>query len=138
MRAARLTRVIAAAGVIAGIAAAPAFGAPQQELIPLECDNGNSYVVAVNGNGDFTPARDTESTSVFVPLSFGDFTSTVTFPDGTSITETEPGGAKGKGNPGKNADNLVTCTFSFEGTEDGVHFEGSGSVTGFITPRGGA
>ena len=136
MRAGRLTRVIAAGATIAAIAATPAFGAAEKETIPLECDNGNSYVVEVNGNGDFTPARDTESNSVFVPLAFGDFVSTVTFPDGTSITETEPGIAKGKGNAGKKTGDTVTCTFSFEGTEDGVHFEGGGSVTGYITPGG--
>ena len=139
MRAARLTRVVAAATAMAALAAAPAFGAPARETIPLECDNGNSYVVEVNGDGEFTPARDTASNSVFVPLSFGEFTGTITYPDGTvENLPPEPGIAKGKGNAGKNATNLVTCTFSFSGEEDGVLFEGGGSVTGFITPRGGA
>jgi hypothetical protein len=138
MRAGRLTRAIAAGATIAGIAATPALAAPDNETIPLECDNGNSYVVVVNGNGEFTPARDTASNSVFVPLAFGDFVSTVTFPDGTSITETEPGAAKGKGNAGNKTGDTVTCTFSFEGEEDGVHFEGTGSVTGYITPGGRA
>jgi hypothetical protein len=138
MRAGRFTRVIAVGATIAGIAATPAFAASEKETIPLECDNGNSYVVEVNGNGGWTPARDTESNQVFVPLAFGDFVSTVTFPDGTSITETEPGAAKGKGNAGTKTGDTVMCTFSFEGEEDGVHFEGTGSVTGYITPGGRA
>ena len=138
MRAGRLTRVIAAGATIAGIAAAPAFAGPEKETIPLECDNGNSYVVEVNGNGDWTPARDTAGNQVLVPLAFGDFVSTVTFPDGTSITETEPGSAKGNGNAGNKTGDTVSCTFSFEGDEDGVHFEGTGSVTGYITPGGRA
>jgi hypothetical protein len=134
-----LARVVAASAAIAGIAAPSAFAASEKETIPLECDNGNSYVIEVNGNGEFTSARDAGSTSVFVPLSFGDFTGTLTYPDGTVETlPPDPGIAKGKGNAGKHATNLVTCTFSFSGVEDGVLFEGGGSVTGFITPRGRA
>jgi hypothetical protein len=134
-----LGRAIAAGAAIAGIAAPSAFAASEKDTIPLECDNGNSYVVVVNGNGDWTPARDTASTSVLVPLSFGDFTGTITYPDGTvEPLPPEPGGAKGKGNAGKHATDLVTCTFSFSGVEDGVLFEGGGTVTGFITPRGRA
>src|SRR5688500_18115907 len=100
MRAGRFTRAVAAGTAMAALAAAPAFGAPEKETIPLECDNGNSYVIEVNGNGEFTSARDTASNSVFVPLSFGEFTGTITYPDGTVETlPPEPGGAKGKGNP---------------------------------------
>ena len=94
------------------------------------CDNGRTYIVTVNGNGEFTPARDTQSTVVLVPLAFGDFTGTVTYPDGSTETISEPGIAKGQS--GKRKTDTVTCT----GDEDGVHFEAGGSVTGFVTPRG--
>ena len=33
-------------------------------------------------------------------------------------------------------DRLTTCTFSQTVTEDGITFAVSGTVTGFITPRG--
>jgi hypothetical protein len=106
---------------------------PQGEEIPLECDNGESYVVNANGNGEFTPGRVADGTAVFVPVGFGPFTFTVTDAQGNVVESgTEPASAKGQS--AKGVKDAVTCTFTFGGTEDGFTFEGSGSVVARITP----
>ena len=135
MRARNLSTLLVAGGLALGVAAAPVAAHPKDaETFPLVCDDGNTYIVTTNGNGEFTPAHDTDSNTVFVPLSFGDFHGTVTDSEGNVEEFTEPGVAKGQS--GKNAKNTVTCTFSFSGTEDGMTFEASGSVTGYATPGG--
>ncbi len=141
MGARKLSGLLAAGGLLLGLAAAPANADPRKgELIPLDCDNGRSYTIAVNGNGEFTPGHDVNSTSMLVPVAFGAFTGTVTDSQGNVVeTFTEPGAAKGRS--AKNTKNTVTCTFEFNDTfeENGetFTFSGSGSVTGFITPRRG-
>lgn len=134
--------VIALAGVAA--LAAPAGAAPQKEQIPLTCSDGSRFVVEVNGNGEFTPGLIVGSNGVLVPISFGTFTFTAELPDGTVITDSEPGSAKGKGNVARrNPGRTVTCAFSQSFVNDGSDPElpvgtvltFSGSVTGFITPR---
>jgi hypothetical protein len=120
---------------------APASAEPADaETIPVECDNGESYEVVTNGNGEFTPAHIVGSTGTFVPVAFGEFTGTVRSSTGQVLaTFTEEGSAKGKS--GKNRD-LLECTFSFSEVNDGSDpefpvgsvFTGSGSVTGFLTP----
>lgn len=137
MRARKLTGLIAAGGLIAALAATPASADPKGDTFPVVCDNGKTYILTANGNGEFTPGHDTNSTAVLIPLSFGPFTGTATYPDGTSETFTEPGSSKGRS--GKNARGTVNCTFTFSGAdEDGTTFMGSGSVTGYVTPRGGS
>ncbi len=135
MRVRRITVAIVAGGFILGAFAAPASADPRKgEVIPLTCDNGQQYTIVVNGNGAFTPGHVVDSTSVFVPLSFGPFTGTLTDANGKVVeTFTEPGESKGQS--GKRARNTVTCSFTFTGTENGLTFTGSGTVTGFITPR---
>lgn len=136
MRATRIAGLLATGGLILGFAAAPAIADPKGELIPLDCDNGQSYTAAVNGNGEFTPAHDTDSNAMLIPTSFGEFHGIVTDGQGNVVEEfTEPGAAKGQSAKGKKS--LITCTFSFSGDEDGFHFEGGGTVTGFITPSKG-
>ena len=106
---------------------------PKGEAIPLECDNGKSYTVNTNGNGEFTPGLVADGTAVFVPIAFGDFSFTVTDGSGNVVDSgTEPGAAKGQS--AKGVKDAVTCTFSFSGTEDGFTFTGSGSVVARITP----
>ena len=141
MHAAKPLGLVVAAGLALGVAAAPAGAGPVKETVPLVCDNGRTYTAVLNGNGEFTPARDVDSNSVFVPLSFGEFSFTITDSQGNVLdSDTEPGVAKGQS--GKNAKNTITCTFSFTGTEvvegETLTFTGGGSVTGYITPRGGA
>ena len=121
-----------ASTLLAGIAGAdPTRG----EAVPLVCDNGQTYLVAVNGNGEFTPGHDTESTTTFVPVSFGTFTGTLRDPSGNVVeTFSEPGASKGRS--AKGVKDPVTCTFSFTEVSDGSDphfpagytFSGSGSV----------
>lgn len=137
MRARSMAGLLATGGLILGFAAAPATADPMKgEIIPLDCDNGKSYTVVVNGNGAFTPAHDTDSNAMLIPVEFGAFTGTVTDGQGNVVEEIdEPALPKGKSAKGKK--DLVTCEFEFSGTEDGLTFQGSGTVTGFITPAKG-
>ena len=135
MRVGKLTGLIAAGAVIVGAAATPASADPKKgEVIPLNCDNGESYTVVVNGNGQFTPGHDVNSTSVLIPLSFGPFAGEVTDSQGNVVeTIDEPGSSKGQS--GKRAEDAVTCSFTFSSTEDGFTFTGGGTVTVRITPQ---
>ena len=137
MRARNLSTLLVAGGLALGVAVAPAGAHPQgTESFALECDDGNTYDVTTWGNGNYTPAHDTDSNKVFVPLEFGEFHGTLTYPDGT-VEELPPDPGVSKGQSGKNAKNTITCTFSFsEVDEDGVRFDGGGSVTGTVTPGG--
>jgi hypothetical protein len=142
MQAGKPLAMLVAAGMALAVAATPAGADPRKgETFELACDDGQTYTVATNGNGEFTPALDADSNTVFIPLSFGPFNFTITDAQGNVIDSgSEPGAAKGKS--GKNATNTLTCTFSFSGTEtvegETLTFSGSGSVTGYATPRGGA
>ena len=132
--------------LVAGVALATTLGSasaasadPKGEVVPLVCDNGNTYQAAVNGNGAFTPAHDLASTSMLVPTSFGEFHGTLTDSDGNVIEEfVDP--PTTKGNSGKRARATTTsCTFSFTESFDDpdlgpVTFSAEGSVTGFVTP----
>jgi hypothetical protein len=120
--------------------AAPAQADPGGETFPLVCDNGSTYTVITAGNGAFTPAHDTDSTTTFVPTSFGEFHGEVTNAETGELIEefTEPPATKG--NSEKQRGTSLTCTFSFSGEEFvpelgiTIHFEGGGSVSGFSTP----
>lgn len=114
---------------------------PKSELVPLECDNGKSYVVAVNGNGEFTPGHVVGGTAMLVPIAFGEFTGTLRDENGDVVeTFTEEGATKGQS--AKGVKDPVTCTFEFTEVSDGSDpefpegytFEGSGTVVVRITP----
>ncbi len=117
--------------------AGPASADPKGDVFPVDCDNGVTYLVTANGNGDFTPAHDSASTSVLIPVSFGEFSGTITDQNGEVVDSfVDPPRAKG---PAKNAD--VHCTFTITNTFDDpdlgpLTFTGTGSVSGFVTPRG--
>lgn len=134
-----LIATAAALGLAAAVAvAAPAAADPKGQLIPLSCDNGSDYVIAVNGNGDFTPGHDVDSTSVLVPTAFGEFHAVVTDESGAVIDEfSEPGIAKGRST--KDRRTSTTCSFAFSDQfmdpDLGLlTFTVSGTVSGFITP----
>lgn len=120
--------------------ATPAHADPSGDTFDLVCDNGSSYTVTANGNGDFTPALDAGSNTVFVPTSFGAFSAVVTNAETGEVIDgfSEPPAAKGSS--GKARATTVHCTFTFSGNEYvpelgfTIHFEGSGTVTGFSTP----
>ena len=140
-----ITLAGATAALVVGSAATATAAPPEQEAIPLECSDGNTYEVVVNGNGAFTPGRLVGSTGVLVPTAFGETTFRAELPDGEVIEETEPASAKGGGNvTAHNPQETVTCTFSvteeLEADEDGLPagtvITISGEVTGFLTGRG--
>lgn len=138
----RIAGGIVALGMASTLVVGAASAEPNSEQVPLECDNGQSYVVEVNGNGEFTPGRVVGSTAVLVPIAFGEFTGTVRDENGNVVeTFTEPGTTT-KGQSAKGVKDPVTCTFEFSEVSDGSDpefpegytFEGSGSVVARITP----
>lgn len=131
---------MAAASVLGsvGTATADPVNAPESELVPLVCTDGTTYTVVVNGNGDFTPGHDADSTAMLIPTGFGPFHGVITDEDGNVVDEfTDP--AVSKGSSTKPRGTATHCTFSFTETftipELGlVTFHGTGSVDGFVTP----
>ncbi|MGH9152227.1 MAG: hypothetical protein ACRD03_07505 [Acidimicrobiales bacterium] len=130
-----------ALGMASTLVVGAAGADPKGEAIPLDCDNGQSYVVYVNGNGEFTPGHVADGTAVVVPVAFGEFTGTVRDPDGDVVeTFSEPGSTKGRS--AKGVKDPVTCSFSFsfvgDGSDpefpEGYSFEGSGTVVVRLTP----
>jgi hypothetical protein len=102
------------------------------------CDNGVTYLVTVNGNGDFTPAHDVASTSILVPTAFGAFQGTLVDADGMVIDEFT-GLPSVKGSASKDRATTTSCIYTINETFDDpdlgmVTVTGTGSVTGFVTP----
>ena len=130
----------AAAAAVLGLSAwAPAQADPSHARgsLPLEvsCDNGQTYDVVTNGNGHWTPAHDLNSTSVLIPVAFGEQTFSIYDPDGNLIDqETAPPSAKA-GASAHNKHATVNCSFEGSSTApDGSTFMIAGTVTGFVTP----
>lgn len=120
--------------------AGPVSAAPEQETIPLTCADGQSFDVVVNGNGEFTPARDLDTTRVLVPHAFGPFHGEVRDAQGVLVDSfDEDGVVKGSGKQKTD----ITCTFTFHEVSDGSDpefpagytFHGSGTVIGKLTGR---
>ena len=140
-----ITLACTTAAIVVGGAATAAAAPAEQEVIPLVCDDGNTYEIVVSGNGDFTPGRLLGSTGVLVPTSFGEITFSAVPPGGEPIEMTEPASGKGGGNvSAHNPRPTITCTFEAEFTleeaEDdlpaGTVVTISGSVTGFLAGPG--
>ena len=114
---------------VGGVSAAP-INAPNIEPIPLDCDNGASYTIVANGNGDFTPGHIIDGEGrVLIPVAF---TFEVTDAGGNIIfveTVEKKGQMKGL------TDDLIVCTFSDSFEENGETFTFTGTVTLFVTPR---
>lgn len=141
--------VAAIVGATAIVASAGGAGAdPKGMPVQLSC-GGAEYEVVVVSNGEFSPAHDLGSNTVFVPVSFGAFAGTLTdlTVDEVVATESDPGPST-KGNSQARGRTLLHCIYSFEerftagpDDEDLVEgheylFEGEGHVTGFATgPR---
>lgn len=134
----------AVAALSAGLLAAPLgadpVNSPNSDVVPLECDNGETYDVVVSGSGEFTPGHVVGSNAMLIPVAFGPITFTA-LPSGETMVE--PPSTKGQS--GKNKD-LTTCSFEFTfpvGPEEAEEFglpegttsvQGAGTVTAFITP----
>lgn len=141
----RLLSTAAAAALSAGLLAAPVGADPvngrNSELVPLTCDNGQTYDVVVSGSGEFTPGHVVGSNAVLVPVAFGEITATA-LPSGETAFVEPP---STKGQSGKKKD-LITCSFEFtfpvspeEAEEFGLPADttavhGVGTVTAFVTP----
>ena len=122
-------------------AAPPASADPAKgQPVLLECDNGQSYVTVVRGNGNWTPVHDTASNSIFIPTSFGEQSGTITDEAGNVVEEfTEPPSTKGASEKARGT--ATSCTFSvtftFEDPDLGLLTGSvSGDVSGFYTPLG--
>ena len=129
--------VATAAALIAGSAgAATADPTNAKDTLPIQlaCDNGHTYTVVANGNGQFTPAHDLDSNAVVVPVAFGEVTATLTDPDGNVVdSETDP--PVSKGSSAKNPNATTNCSFFASATDpDGFTFTLNGTVTALITP----
>ena len=92
MRTRTMAAALASAAILPlALLAAPASAEPPQESPEtLACENGVTYEIAVNpGNGQWTPAFDTASTRVFIPLEFDGFQGSIylaeDYPDGDPI-----------------------------------------------------
>lgn len=138
------TSIVSASFVLAAgaLIAAPAQADPKGEVFDVVCDNGNTYPIVVNGNGEFTPGLDTSSTTVLVPTSFSGFTFVVTNEAGEVVFFEEDPTTSTKGSSAKKQRaTTTTCSFSASETfEDPELGEGvltgtfSGVVSGFVTP----
>jgi hypothetical protein len=129
----------ASLGIAAALSvSAPASADPKGEQIEVVCDNGTTYSAVVIGNGAFSPGHDSESTTMLIPTSFGEFHGVVTDSTGTVIDEfTDPPAAKGSSTKARATS--TSCTFTivehFDDPDLGpLTFTGTGSVTGFVTP----
>ena len=120
-----------AAAVMVPAAAADPSNAKNSTQIVAIC-GGSPINVVVNGNGEFSPAHDLGSTSVFIPTAF-DLTFTFTPTVGSPMSETD---TSAKAGPIKGT---VTCAIPnqtlFSGPDGTATIEGS--VTGFFTPHSG-
>jgi hypothetical protein len=122
-----LAAIAVGALVLAPGALADPVNAKNSLVIPASCDNGQSYRVAVNGNGEFSPAHDLGSTSVFVPQAF-DLTFEFTPTEGSPESETETAAKHNVHG------NVTTCSIDFTQSFPEGSFHLFGTVTGFFTP----
>jgi uncharacterized lipoprotein NlpE involved in copper resistance len=118
-----------AVAIASPVAGADPTHAKNSTLITADC-GGQMVTVSVNGNGEFTPAHDVASSSVFVPTAFV-LTFTFTPTGGAPEPETD---TSSKAAP---IADTVTCDIPlqtlFAGPEGVATIEGT--VTGFWTPR---
>jgi hypothetical protein len=133
-----MTAAVGLALVLPGAAHADPSG-PRSDAFDLTCD-GTTYAVAVAGNGLFTPAHDTDSTTVFVPTMFGETTVTVALAEtGEVIDEfTDAPAAKGQAHRQRSTSMscVYTTVFEFhdEELDEDLLVTVVGSVDGFSTP----
>lgn len=112
-----------------GIAGAAPTNAPNVQIIPIQC-GGQSYMIAVNGNGALTPGHILSGGSGnLVPASLE---ITVTDQSGNVVdheVNSKPGQMTGL------QSDLMTCTFSQTLEMGGQSYTLAGTVVAFKTPR---
>lgn len=103
-----------AALAAAALAAPPALADPSGDPpFDLSCEDGTSYVLTGSrGQGTYTPAFDTASTRVFIPVSFGDAHFVVYNSEGDLIFEGHEPGEPRAGN--RTGQGTLECTYSSE------------------------
>jgi len=125
------TAALAASLALAGsaIVGGPAMADPKGTGVQTLTCGGTTYDITVNGNGQWTPAHDSNSSKVFIPVGFANFTGAAYDVDGNLIAEfTDPsvvfktGVRNGQGTP-------LACTF--EGSEGPVYDEEFGQIVTF-------
>ena len=115
---------------------------PNGPVTELTCE-GTTYETVVAGNGNWTPAHDSDSNVMFIPTWFGDFHGTVLDAEGNVVDDFVEEGDSPKGQSAKTKGDILECTFSFVEVSDGsdpefpegYSFIGEGDVQGFATPR---
>jgi hypothetical protein len=120
-------------GATGGTAGADPVNAKKAQVITeVTCVDGQSFDIVTNGNGAFTAAHDLNSTATIIPFAFGEFSGTLTDPDGNVVDSfTDPPVAK---KPAAHHDQLE-CAFSFSETDpEGFTFTGSGTAFVKIVP----
>ena len=133
-RALLLAATMAIAAVLAaGVAFADPVNSKNAEIIPITCDNGQSYRVVVTSG---IPAHIVGSTGNFIPVQF---TFTAIDPD-TGEVLFEETGTVGKGKKRGLQEDLITCKagpFTEFDPELGQEVTFTVTVKGFLTPRRG-
>lgn len=125
---------LAAGAVVGGISAAPS-NAPNAEFIDLVCDNGQTYPIVVNGNGEWTPGHAPNGV-MLIPTAFPSFTGVFTDAEGNEFPIDDPPVVKGSGKAGMNQPQ-VACTFeiSFSDPTTGESLQAVGTVEGFVVGK---
>jgi hypothetical protein len=117
--------------VSAGVASAAPTNAPKGQVLDIVCDNGHSYTIAVNGNGDFSPGHIIDGGSGnLIPVSFELVLTDAAGNVVDSVTFSKPGEKNGV------AGDLIACTFEVTIEDQGQTYTVHGTVVGFLTPRG--
>jgi hypothetical protein len=133
---------IAFVGLSSMAATASADPSRNVESITLTCDNGETYAAVVAGMGEFTTAHILDSTSVFIPVSFGSFSGTIRDDEGNIVDQFSEDEPIHKGQSLKGLKQPVGCTYSFVFVSDGSDpevpegwtFTGEGTVVGRLAP----
>ena len=122
--------VVAIAGACVPVAGADPSNAGGSTTISVVCGSGPTSIV-MNGNGIFSPAHDTGSTSVLIPTALN---VTLTFTFATGGPPVVDHAIVGKEAP---IENTVTCTIPLQklSTSADVSATIEGTLTGFWTPR---
>jgi hypothetical protein len=123
-----LTLTVIALGLVATLAAsALARNTGNKAPLTLTCD-GETYGVTIAGNGNWAPARDSDSTIVFHPTAFGQVDRAFYPSDGSpTLTDSEPPHEFQAQQQSGHA--LVECSFLFDVT----YPEGRETATGTVS-----
>ena len=128
---------LAAAGILVAVMLGnpgAASADPKGQPVTITCNNDHTYEAVLFSNGEWSPALDTASTSVLIPLTIGPSHTVVTDAEGNVIQDVvDPVSVKGNAVKGKAT--ATSCTFLIVGpTAEGGTFHIEGSVVGHVTP----